>query len=62
MENVQDNSEQDLTIESSDPSDFFSDLEQQVNGSIVDDVITDVVTAGDHNAYVDGAVLSTSAE
>ena len=44
MENVQDNSEQDLTIESSDPSDFFSDLEQQVNGSIVDDVITDVVT------------------
>ena len=43
QENIQDNSEQDLTVESSDPGDFFSDLEQQVNGSIVDDVITDVI-------------------
>lgn len=43
QENIQDNSEQDVTIESSDPGDFFSDLEQQVNGSIVDDVITNVI-------------------
>ena len=44
QENIQDNSEQDVTVESSDPGDFFSDLEQQVNGSIVDEVIADVVT------------------
>ena len=43
QENIQDNSEQDVTVESSDPGDFFNELEQQVNGSIVDDVITDVI-------------------
>jgi len=43
QENIQDNSEQDLTVENSDPGDFFNELEQQVNGSIVDEVITDVV-------------------
>lgn len=39
----QDNLEQEVTLEDSDPGNFFDDIEKQVNGSIIDDAIMDVV-------------------
>ena len=44
-EEQQANSVEEVTLEDTDSGDFFGDLEQQVNGSIVDDVITDVVNS-----------------
>ena len=44
QEEKQDNSAEEVTLDNADPGDFFEDLERQVNGSIVDDVIADVVT------------------
>ena len=42
-EKKQDNLAEEVTLEAADPGDFFEGLEQEVNGSIVDNVISDVI-------------------